>query len=98
MKISHHGGSRLDVLNAVKYYERTGEAHLAADFYAEVVKYIDQIAERPTSFPVYSEKYRRANLSRFPYNILFRIVDDRVVRILAIRHNHRDPAYGTNRT
>lgn len=97
MKISHHFGSRLDVLETVEYYEQTGEASLAADFYAEVVRFIDQIAERPMSFPAYRKIYRRANLSRFPHNILFRIVDDESVRILAVRHNRRHPSYGTER-
>ena len=98
MKIRHHLGSRLDVLETVEYYEQIGEAGLAAEFFAEVVKYIDQIADRPMSFRVHLKKYRRANLSRFPYNILFRIVDDKTIRILAVRHNHRDPNYGTDRT
>lgn len=97
MKLRHHLGARLDVLESVEYYEQIGEADLAADFFAEVVKYIDQIAARPLSFPVHLKKYRRANLSRFPYNILFRVLDDKAVRILAVRHNHRDPKYGTNR-
>ncbi len=97
MKIRHHLGARLDVLEAVEHYEKTGEAGLAAEFFSQVVKYIDHIADRPMSFPVHLNKYRRANLSSFPYNILFRIVDDKTVSILAVRHNHRDPNYGTNR-
>ena len=98
MKIRHHLVARLDVLEAVEHYEQVGEVGLAAEFFAEVVKYVDQIADRPLSFRVHLKKYRRANLPRFPYNILFRIVDDNAVRILAVRHNHRDPNYGTNRT
>ena len=97
MKIGHHLGSRLDVLEIVEYYEQTGEAGLAADFFAEVAKHITYIAARPLSFPVHQEKYRRANLSRFPHNILFRIVDEETVRILAVRHNHRNPSYGIDR-
>ncbi len=98
MKIYHHLGARIDVLEAVEYYEQTGEAGLAADFFAEVAKFIDNIADRPKSFPVHLKKYRRANLYRFPYNILFRVVDDKSVRILAVRHNNRHPKYGTNRS
>ena len=97
MKIGHHLGSRLDVLEIIEYYEQTGEAGLAADFFAEVAKYITYITDRPTSFPVHLKKYRRANLSRFPHNILFRIIDEDTVRILAVRHNRRDPSYGTAR-
>jgi len=39
---------------------------------------------------------RRANLKRFPYHFLFRVVGD-CVRILVVRHHRRHPEYGVER-
>gem|GEM_PF-4023304 len=40
---------------------------------------------------------RRALMKRFPYLILFRVVNDAVIRISVIKHERRHPAYGMNR-
>jgi plasmid stabilization system protein ParE len=40
---------------------------------------------------------RRALLRRFPYSVLYRILDDGTVRILAIRHHKRHPDFGFER-
>ena len=40
---------------------------------------------------------RRALMKRFPYLILFRVVNNAVIRITVIKHQRRHPAYGMNR-
>lgn len=87
-----------DILDIMEFYAESVGLQFATDFYAEFRRVAAQVSARPKSFPVHIKDYRRANLSRFPHNILFRVVDDTKVRILAVRHNHRDPTYGTDRT
>lgn len=97
MKVELGSAANLDVLEIMEYYDEAVDAVLAADFYAEFWRVVDRIAEWPQSFPIHVKDYRRANLSRFPYNILYRIVEDETVRILAVRHPRRHPPYGTRR-
>jgi plasmid stabilization system protein ParE len=39
---------------------------------------------------------RRANLKRFPYHFLYRILPDRI-RITAVRHHRQNPRFGLQR-
>lgn len=48
-------------------------------------------ADKPESFSIWERDIRRANLRRFPYHFLFRVVGHEV-RILIIRHHHRHPS------
>ena len=40
---------------------------------------------------------RRSLMKRFPYLILFRVVNGEVIRITVIKHERRHPAFGVNR-
>lgn len=98
MKFEISSEAHLDILDAMEFYERSAGLEIAADFYSQFRRTADQIASRPTSFPIHIKNYRRVNLSRFPYNLLFRAIDDNTVRIIAVRHNRRHPSFGTQRT
>jgi plasmid stabilization system protein ParE len=39
---------------------------------------------------------RRANLQRFPYHFLYRILSDHI-RVLAVRHHRQSPQFGLQR-
>jgi plasmid stabilization system protein ParE len=57
---------------------------------------VAQVAANPRRFHPVSETLRRANFSKFPYHLLYRISNDDV-RVLVLRHHRRDPSYGTER-
>ena len=98
MKFEISSEAHIDILDAMEFYERSAGIEIAADFYAEFRQKADQIASRPSSFPFQIKSYRRANLYRFPYSLLFRVIDDTTVRIIAVRHDRRHPSFGTHRT
>ena len=58
--------------------------------------YVALALENPTRFHPIEGDLRRAILGRFPYHFLYRIHDD-TLRILVVRHHHRDPAHGVKR-
>lgn len=89
--------AQLDMTGTMEYYAKQSGLELAADFYFEVLSAIDSLALRPYSYPLHVGNYRRINLNRFPYNILFRTIDDQTIRILTVRHDSRRPSYGTER-
>lgn len=65
-----------DISAIVEYYEEVAGPELADAFYREFGRVIEEAAARPESFSVREREIRRVNLRRFPYHILFRIVDD----------------------
>ena len=96
MRLVLHPGVYSDIDKIMAYYEKVATADLADEFYAELRHFMLQAAARPESFAVRESDIRRVNLHRFPYNFLFRIVED-AVRILVVRHHSRDPSVGTRR-
>lgn len=80
----------------MEYYERAAGPELADDFYSELRHFMVEAAERPESFSIRTRDLHRANLHRFPYHFLFRIVGDSV-RVLVVRHHRRRPSPGMRR-
>ncbi len=87
-----------DLLEAMEYYESEAVPDLALEFYTEFRRCADQIQLRPGSFAITESGLRRMNLHRFPFHILFEVVSEDVVEIFVVKHDHRDPAFGTDRT
>lgn len=86
-----------DLLEAMNYYEREAGSQLALEFYEEFRRCAVRIGTHPNSFPRKSRRLRRANFYRFPYHLLFEILDMDSVEILVVKHDHRRPSYGTRR-
>ena len=82
----------IDLLEILEYYDEEAGGEVASDFYSEFRQYAKAASERPYSFPAY-EEMRRVNFRRFPHHFLFQILDEKTLRILIVKHNHRDPSY-----
>jgi hypothetical protein len=87
-----------DLLAATEYYEREAVPELALEFYAEFRRCSDQLSLRPGSFPITESGLRTMNLNRFPFHILFEVVNETLVEIFVVKHDHRDPDFGVGRT
>ena len=96
MRLDLHPKVHPDVHAIMEYYERVASPELADNFYSELRSFMLEAAERPESFSIRERDLRRANLHRFPYHFLFRIVGDSV-RILVVRHHRRRPSLGIRR-
>jgi plasmid stabilization system protein ParE len=75
------------------YSERSRSA--AARFEAEVETALERIQEAPTRWPQYIG-CRRFLLHRFPFAVVYE-ESEFVIRILAVAHLHRKPAYWQHR-
>ena len=96
MRLVLHPKVYSDIDRIMDYYERVATSQLANEFYFELRALMAQAALEPESFSIRTGDIRRANLHRFPYHFLFRIVEG-VVRVLVVRHHSRHPAVGTER-
>lgn len=96
MPLIYHRDVQRDVSAVVAYYDEVGGPILGDAFFEEFMAYVALVMENPNRFHPIEGDLRRANLPRFPYHILYRIHGD-TVRILVLRHHHRDPSHGSSR-
>lgn len=52
MRLRHHVGARLDVLEIVEYYNKNADAAVVGEFFAELLRCFDRILDHPRSFRV----------------------------------------------
>lgn len=97
MKVVYHLGARLDVLEAVEYYEREDGAALADRFTGELERFVERLAKAPGSYREVHPGIRRIDLNKFPYHVLYRIIDANTVKVLTVKHHKRRPSYGLRR-
>jgi plasmid stabilization system protein ParE len=97
LKIEFHPSVYSDVDQIMSYYERVAGSELADDFYSEFIAFVRSAAQAPDIYNIRIRDLRRVNLSRFPYNFLFRVCGD-TLRILVVRHHSRRPSFGLRRS
>jgi plasmid stabilization system protein ParE len=88
-KLIFHASIPDDIEDAISYYEQFSPA-LADRFRAVVNERLNDVADRPESFPVDVPPIRFAKIHRFPYLIYFSTKPE-FVSILAILHGATEP-------
>jgi plasmid stabilization system protein ParE len=85
----------VDAEDAARWYAERSEAAAAA-FVEELDRAIAAIQHTPATWPSFDHGTRRFLLKRFPYSVVYRADDQRIV-IVAVAHAHRRPAYWRGR-
>ena len=81
-----------ELWKAAEFYE--GERRgLGAEFLEEISRSLAFVVEFPKAAPVIRGSVRRLVVSRFPYSILYRLLQGGGVRVLAIAHHKRRPEF-----
>jgi len=83
------------MIAAAAYYERQQE-NLGRRFLASVQEAVNRILLNPLLYPALEPGVRRCLVKTFPFGILFRDRQRRIV-IIAVMHLHRDPEYWKKR-
>lgn len=96
MRVEYHPLTASDLNGAVAFYNQQ-RAGLGNEFRSEVYAAIARILSNPFQSVIVERGIRRAFVHRFPYSILFRLIDEEAVRILVIRHHRRHSRFGTGR-
>lgn len=81
--------ARRELRDAQAWYEEQVEG-LGLEFAKAVDVALDTICEHPDSFAVVDAPYRQYVMRRFPFSIVYRIAEDRVV-VVAVHHQRRQP-------
>ncbi len=85
-----------EVDDAVNYYA-TLKTNLSAEFILDLDTQLNYLSENPKLFAKVKEEMRKAPLKRFPYNIIYEILEPDVILILAIAHQKQNPSRWINR-
>jgi toxin ParE1/3/4 len=100
MNLSVLAAAKSEIAEVVKWYDlqRTG---LSDDFLDELNEVFAAIQQDPLRFASVETaevqyRVRRALLRRFPYMIVFRVLDD-VILVAAVSHTSRKPNYWKKR-
>ncbi|OGS17792.1 MAG: hypothetical protein A2219_04250 [Elusimicrobia bacterium RIFOXYA2_FULL_50_26] len=84
-----------EMINAAMYYESQSE-YLGKDFLHKIEIALEDTLSNPFQWPIIGEGVRRRLLHRFPYALLYKIDDDKVV-VVAVMHLRRHPSYWIKR-
>lgn len=98
MKVRFRREAAAEVREARKWYaERDSE--LGDRFVAAVDVCVERVAARPLAFSGVPRvpSVRRAQLRRFPFSLLFRLLAGDVIEVLAVAHMRRRPGYWRRR-
>jgi toxin ParE1/3/4 len=97
MALMFHRLVQKDLRAVLRYYEEEGGSPLAARFFTELDALVSEISSAPGKFHPVLPGLRRANMSRFPYRLLFR-ENALGIRVLVLRHYQRHPRFGVDCT
>jgi plasmid stabilization system protein ParE len=95
MTLLIHPEARLELREAIAYYEDCMDG-LGREFFREIYVSIRRIARTPALWPGLSENSRRFLTKRFPYSIIYQVLDEEVL-IVAVAHQSRKPGYWKGR-
>ena len=66
---------------------------MGEDFRAELARVVTLVAEGPEAGSPLAAGRRRWLMKRFPYAVVYRVVPDGAVRVLAVAHHRRRAGY-----
>lgn len=95
MSISFHPNAVKELEDTTREYAAIDPA-LGVDFRNEVERKISLIAIQPQIYHLRQGLYRRANLDRFPYHLIF-VEENGNLRIIAMAHGSRKPHFWADR-
>ena len=95
MKVRFLTPAEIEMLEASIYYENQ-TVYLGDNFLDIVEAAIAEIAKSPEIWPEIDPGIRRRVLRRFPYSILYQIIQDEVI-VVAVMHHKQKPRYWINR-
>ena len=95
MRIEYHPAVALDVSEAVSRYDAVSQ-RLGDEFKTELRRMVRLAASKPGRFHLIKPGFHRANLKRFPYHFIYRVLPEGI-RVTLVRHHRRHPSLGMER-
>ena len=81
----------LEVEAASQFYE-SNRPELGSEFLDEIDATIQRILANPLAWQQLEGEIRRCRLRRFPYGIIYTILEDETILVISVMHLHRHPS------
>jgi plasmid stabilization system protein ParE len=81
---------------AAAFYSESATVELGQAFLAEFERVVTSVLENPRLGAIFRGSRRRALLRRFPYSVIYQVAGEEL-RVVAVAHQHRRPAYWAGR-
>jgi len=96
LPVRFHPAAQRELDEAADFYdlESTG---LGSEFIDDVERAVVQVRDHPAAAPIALEPVRKQVVAKFPYSVVYSVIDDTVV-VLAVAHHRRRPFYWRHRT
>ena len=88
-------GAKDDIRESFKFYNEE-QPGLGLSFSRNVRSAIEKITEFPQAWPKLGRKFRKCQVERFPFIIVYAIQESQIV-VIAVAHQKRRPGYWKNR-
>jgi len=85
-----------ELQDAADFYTDRANRDLGLAFVAEFERAANMVLENPTRGALFRGTRRRFLLRRFPYSIIYQVATDEL-RVIAVAHHRRRPAYWASR-
>lgn len=91
-----HPDTTEEIKSSFDWYQEQVKG-LGYEFVQELDDAFNSIQSLPQTWPKMGQYHRRFILSRFPYSVIYKNVDEKTIYVVAIMHNHRKPGYWNDR-
>jgi plasmid stabilization system protein ParE len=89
-------GAEEDYAESLRWYaERSKRA--AEGFEAEFTRVLEAIAANPGRYPLCDDRHRFHLLKRYPFQVIYRMVSEHQLLVVAVAHASRRPGYWSER-
>jgi toxin ParE1/3/4 len=95
LKLIFHPDIQHEIKENYQWYEFKSQG-LGEDFIAELESAFRIIMEIPDTWPVISKNFRRYQLNRFPFGVIYQVKKNEI-HIVAVMHLSREPGYWLKR-
>jgi len=87
-----HEDARTDLVEAASFYREQAGVRLSQAFFDEFESAAKNLIQHPRLGGIWRNGRRRFLMSRFPYSLIYDVTDEEI-RIYAVAHHSRRPAY-----
>ena len=91
-----HPGAEQDIADAMDFYAEQAGTVVAQKFLVEIERVVQLLGAHPGMGTPTTNGRKAFPLRIFPYSVVYRSLDDGI-RIVVVRHQHRQPGYGGSR-
>lgn len=96
LPVIFHPATQEEIKQSFDWYQEQSLG-LGSEFIDELEESIASIRTLPSAWNKMGVGHRRFVLSRFPYSVIYKIVENKLIHIVAVMHNNRKPGYWPNR-